>query len=360
MPRLIPNPALPLHAWPDKDRFAWTQFLQGRGDRGRNGQWPFWKESTLRGVQASYGRWLAWLAETNAPELARAPGDRLRPIIVQDYFEELRPRLTNVSISTALIHIVAVTRIISAGYDGKWLRPIVARLRRNQPSTRGKLERIVPIQHLFRLGFDLMANARTFDQDRPHRGMLEYRDGLAVALLAARPLRLANFLALKTGESLRLRGKKLWICFEASETKNGRTLEFPFPPEIRQQYEQYLKVIRPYLALGNGKRGDRTEGRFWVSEVGRPLSRNALYTIIMKRTLLGLGKPVNPHLFRDCMATSIATERSDLIWTIPHMLGHWNSVTSEACYTHAAGVPEQNAFSDHVISLRQRASRSEA
>ena len=354
MPRLIANSALPLHAWPDEDRCGWTQFLQERGGEGDNRRQPFWKDSTLRGIQASYGRWLAWLAQTHAPELALAPGDRLRPNIVQDYFDELRPRLANISISTALIHIEAVTRILSTGYDGKWLRPIVGRLRRDQPSTRGKLDRIVPIQQLFHLGLDLMANARTFDQVRPHQGMLEFRDGLAVALLAARPLRLANFLALKTGESLRFRGKKLWICFEASETKNCRTLELPFPTEIRPQYEQYLRVVRPYLALGNGMRGDRTEGRLWVSEVGRPLSRNALYTIVMKRTLQGLGKPLNPHLFRDCLATSIATERSDLIWTIPHMLGHWNSVTSETFYTHGAGVPEQAIFCEHIIRLRQR------
>jgi integrase/recombinase XerD len=354
MPRVIPHPALPLDAWPVEDRLGWMRFVQARGGKRRIGRWPAWKDSTLRGVQASYGRWLSWLGGTDAAELALPPGGRLRPLTVEGYFDELRPRLAKVSIATAFIHVESVTRILSPGYDGKWLRPIVCRLRRDSSSTRRKLERIVPTKELLQLGLDLMENAWVSAPNGQHRQMLEFRDGLAIALLAVRPLRLANFVALKTGESLQFRGQTLWICFEGHETKNGRPLEFLFPHDIRSQYEHYQQFVRPYLALGNGQQGDRAQGMFWLSGTGTPLSRHALYSIIRKRTSERFGQPVNPHLFRDCIATSIANEWSDLIWTIPHLLGHWNSETSEAVYIHSRGVPEQAVFSEHVRNLRQR------
>jgi integrase/recombinase XerD len=353
MPRITPYPALPPCAWPEGDRRRWIRFLELRsGVKGRF-VLPIWKDCTLRGVQASYGRWLAWLQRTEMAELALDPGDRLRPPVVARYFDELQPRLTNVSIATALIHIESVTRILSPGYNGKWLRPIICRLRRDQPSTRGKLERMVSTQELLQLGLNLMETARPLTRAGEHRRMLEFRDGLALALLAVRPLRLANFVALRIGKSLQLRGNTLWIVFEDDETKNRRRLEFPFPSHLRKHYEHYMLVVRPYLALRDGQPSHQAGGNLWLASSGMPLSKNAMYAIVKKRTLAKFGKSINPHLFRDCIATSIANDRADLIWAIPHLLGHWNSFTSESVYTHAQGSPEQTTFRDHVEGLRK-------
>jgi hypothetical protein len=46
----------------------------------------------------------------------------------------------------------------------------------------------------------------------------------------------------------------------------------------------------------------------WLSMHGSLITDNGIYCLIVARTREGLGQPINPHLFRDCVATSIAID----------------------------------------------------
>ena len=68
-----------------------------------------------------------------------------------------------------------------------------------------------------------------------------YRDGLMIACLAYRPLRLANFIGLELGRQLQRRGTGWWLEIPAAETKTRRPIALPFPAPL----ELYLVRWRP-------------------------------------------------------------------------------------------------------------------
>ena len=72
----------------------------------------------------------------------------------------------------------------------------------------------------------------------------------------------------------------------------------------------------------------------------------------VRRTTEAFGQPVNPHLFRDCLATTLASEEADLTWAIPHVFGH-KALTSERHHNHALGKRETDKFQNHVKTLRR-------
>jgi len=76
----------------------------------------------------------------------------------------------------------------------------------------------------------------------------------------------------------------------------------------------------------------RTSQRLWISEVGGELGAEAVHDQIKKVTLRFVGKPVSPHLFRHCAATSIAEAAPELAHIIQYVLGHTTSVTSDHHY----------------------------
>jgi site-specific recombinase XerD len=187
-----------------------------------------------------------------------------------------------------------------------------------------------------------------------HTSLLQYRDGFAIALLAVRPLRLANFLGVTLGVHLVMRHGTPWLCFESTETKNRMDLEFPFPTSLSEHLAHYLEVVRPVLAARRHVRAQRTADYLWLSQSGNPMGRQTLYAMLKKRTKRQFGKAVNPHLFRDCLATSIASGDANLAWTIPHMLGHWTPASSETHYVHTSGAPEHTIFQRHLEQLKAR------
>ena len=69
-----------------------------------------------------------------------------------------------------------------------------------------------------------------------------------IALLAARPLRLANLVQLTLGRELVRRGEGWWIEIPGADTKTGAPLELPWPEELVPALEIYLATWRPQLA----------------------------------------------------------------------------------------------------------------
>lgn len=72
-----------------------------------------------------------------------------------------------------------------------------------------------------------------------HSALL-FRDGLAIALLAQRPLRRANFAALTLDRHLVRRGADWWLQIPGNETKNGDPIDDPWPASLTAGLENYL------------------------------------------------------------------------------------------------------------------------
>jgi integrase len=204
---------------------------------------------------------------------------------------------------------------------------------------------------LFDLGLELIARAERERTDCAHA--VVHRDGLLVALLAARPLRLRNLAGLALDRTLVFRGTHWWIEFPAPDTKTKEPIEVPWPEPLAAPLEAYLARDRRVLAQLRGGSMHSVGGALWISRHGLPLSRETIYGCIRGRTLEGLGRAINPHLFRDCVATSIAIDDPRHIHIASRLLGHRKISTAEQYYNQARGIEASRLLQDVVLSLRR-------
>ena len=82
------------------------------------------------------------------------------------------------------------------------------------------------------------------------------------------------------------------------------------------------------------------------------MTDNGIYDRIVARTREGLGQPINPHLFRDCAATSVAIDDPAQIGIASRLLGHRNGSTTERYYNQARGLEASRLMQDHLLALR--------
>ena len=233
-------------------------------------------------------------------------------------------------------------------YPGK---ESVIRASRNldRPSLR---QRRVGADELFACGMRLMADAERGTGVPDWRQAQRYRDGLMIALLAARPVRRGNFAAIEIDRHLCRRGAGYQLRFAPSET-NRRPLDFPVPMPLVPRLERYLAHYRPMLC----RRAPRTEPtmRLWVAATGTPLQEASLYARVVKLTQAAFGRPINPHLFRDCAATSLAIEDPAHVRITKDILGHSTLRTSERHYNHAQSLQATRRYQAQIHALRAQA-----
>jgi integrase len=142
----------------------------------------------------------------------------------------------------------------------------------------------------------------------------------------------------------------IYVCtFSAAETKNRRELVEPPPAALTRYIDRYLAEIRPALLRGHAS------DAFWVSTYRRALSEQSIYTTICAATEEELGVRLNPHLFRDALATGIATDDPEHIRMASRLLGHTDPRTTERHYIHAQALRASRRYNGVVLPLRESA-----
>jgi integrase/recombinase XerD len=219
----------------------------------------------------------------------------------------------------------------------------------------------VPAAELFALGLDLMVEAEAALAGDAVDAALAFRDGLMIALLATRPLRQRNFLAIEIGRHLLQAGGWL-LTFRGEETKTHRPLEVTVPRALHAPLERYLRHWRPLLlAIGRRRhpdgRGQAAGERLWVTIDGTAVSVGAQQKALAQRTQARFGWVVNVHLFRDCAATSIAAEDPDHVRMAAQLLGHASLQTTERYYIAANTRTALRRHHDRIREIRRDTSR---
>ena len=151
-----------------------------------------------------------------------------------------------------------------------------------------------------------------------------------MALLALRPFRKRNFAGLRIGTHLIWNGGAWWLVLRREETKTHQPIEVPFPEELLPPLQRYLGHYRGVLA-GDRYRGDH----LWVSYRCGPQSPHTLQLRLVLHTEKAFGRPVNPHLFRDCVATAIAIHDPENVRMAATVLGHRSFAVTERHYNLA-------------------------
>lgn len=343
-----PRLRLILPDWPTRDRAAWLDACRADGLLGDTGIAAHWKQKTKDTVLRNYGIWLAWLNETGRLAAGARPAARATREALASFLAWLKSRnLSPVTIAGRIRNLREAVRVMDPGADLAALDHLLPRLESVAHPVRNKGVRLVSPARLAEVGIDRMRRHRASIHGSISRLEAErYRDGLIIAFLAFRPLRLGNLAAIELDRHLQRRGKGYWCWFKAEETKDRQSLEFPLPLSLTHWIDLYLSVCRPALLR------DRSSPRLWISMRSTPMTDNSIYFRVVEVTAATIGRPINPHLFRDCVATFIAEQAPEQIRIVSRILGHATLESAEDHYNQAGSLSAQARYLDALAKLR--------
>ncbi|WPZ34045.1 site-specific integrase [Thalassobaculum sp. OXR-137] len=339
---------LPVMDWPSIDRELWQRARADSDLLEDGGLAEHWRPDTVRKVEKAYGRYLTFLVSTGSLSGATSPAERISRQLVAQYIGVLREQVASKTLAGRIIDLGEAIRVMSPGSDIEWLRRLGRRLSSQITPVRNKHSRIVPIDQLFDLGVDLMERSKHDRGPRPSSASVQFRDGLMIALLAARPFRLRTFWRLRVGRHLRRSGDGYLIQIWDEDAKTGRGDVYPLPQDLPPYVDDYLNRVRPLLLNG------RDSDKLWISWAGDDLSECGIHDKIEERTKARFGHAINPHLFRDCAATSIAIEDPEHVRIIKSILGHTSLETSQRFYNQGQSMSAQRDLNRAVLSRRKR------
>jgi integrase len=338
----------PVADWPQTDRALWHAALTPGDVLEEGGSRARYSAASNRKNADCYGLWLAWLE--GGPNEADAPADRITPEHVRAYVSELSGVVAPITVLTHLRALYEMALVFDQARDWRWICQVASRVRMHAEPVCRKRYRMVSSHELLLLGQQLMLDAPA--QPSPRLRARAFRNGLIIALLAARPLRRRNLAGIELDRTLVRRGTAWWIDIPAEETKTRRPIEAPWPAALTPALEVYLNEHRPILAKRVGRWTRPVGNALWVSSDGSPMRPRALYEMIVARTAEAFGKPINPHLFRDCAATSIAIEDPAHVRIASQILGHRSPVSTERYYNQAQTIDAARLYQDFPIQLR--------
>ena len=332
--------SLLIQEWPDADRQAWEAACRPGIRLKPGGSADYLAEVSREDFARRYGAFLGFLQRRGTLDLNAAAAAQVTPSNVEPYITELNARVRSVTVWNCIYKLRRAAELLTPGTDYSWLAEIEKDLALVM-EPRSKFDRSVFTQLLAQAGLTLVAEAQQFaknDLDRA-RGV---RNGLMIALLAHRPMRIKNFATLEIGRTFKQVQDSWWIALPRQSTKTKRLDERRVPEILNDVIDVYLKQSRPDL-LGSR---EPTDFLWASSRTGRRMTTKNLGTLISKITYRTLGVDVSPHLFRTAAATTAAMYGGSTPHLASAVLGntdlrvteeHYNRATSiEAAKTYAA------------------------
>jgi integrase/recombinase XerD len=332
--------------WPKDDQKAWETMLadgdifDGRGPAGH------WRPETRKTNSYHYGRWLGYLAYVDDLDPGTRPEDRVTRKRVESYYQHLVQLGTTAPCTrvTMLVGLKEVTRAMAPDQNWRWLQDLCNRLGRTAKPSKDKAKRIRSSIEIYEAACKGLSDLADGPLDLKH--CLVYRDHLMLAFLTARPLRVKNFTALEIGRHM-IRTEDRWlITIPAPETKTNADIEFWLPSDLVPWFERYLHEIRPRFPDA-----DSTD-QLWLYEKGAALPRSFVYRRIVPLTEKLFGQAINPHLLRDCAATTLSLESIDHARLAPVILSHRSAKTTERYYIQARNLEASRRINGILANIK--------
>jgi integrase len=311
-----------------------------------------WSERSRTKTARGYGRWLSWLFGKELLDLEQSPDDRVTEPRVKTYIVDLVGTSNGgYTVVCRIQELYDAIRVMAPDRDWSWLRRIQNALRARAVPVRDKRARMQPAGELSKLGRALMQSAETA-LDKPLLARaVRYRDGMMIALLAHRPLRGANFGAITLGVHLIPQRHEYALSFRAEEVKSRRPIITAVPATLVPALTRYIEYYRPLLLTRGGRQDPASCDALWVSETGVALNPLSIPNRIKKHTKAAFGKHICPHLFRDCVATTIAIDDPTHVRGIISILGHSTLAISEKHYNQARGLDASRRYQQVIAEL---------
>lgn len=322
--------------WPEADQVAWAQASR-QPDPLDLAPAPaaHLRPSTRTQYERGYGGWLKWLLTRDELNDV-APGERVTEDRVRAYYRAMIDKgYAGYTIADRLVALAQIIKCIDPEGDYSWISLAARRIHcetRPVKDIRGSLR---PSDELFQLGLELMNEATDGRFRKSADRALLYRDGLMIALLAKRPIRVGNLASISVGEHLRQVEGGWRLAFEGHEVKNHRPFACGWPSDLDHALQYYLDQIRPLL-LRSPEPASRA---LWLTfGAGQRMRAGDILVRIKNRTQERFGRPMTPHHFRHAAATTIAVNSPEDAGDIAAVLGHSRRKTSDDHYNLATSL----------------------
>lgn len=331
--------------WPECDRVAFCAKLQPGSilDAG-SGSLAHLRAPSIKQLKYGYGCWLGYLLSHNIFDVNRSGIEFLSPELFREYVALLRSILASKTVVGYIDQFGRLARLLHPQSDWQLLQTTARQLQRNLRPFRDIRTRCRPSIELYHLDNKLIEKSE--GRPNPMSSAREFRNGLIIAFLAARPLRIRNLSMIAVNRHLQLRGEKYWLHFDRGETKGDRDLDFPWPEPLNGALSTYLQVHRPVIIGQSGIESDAA-GLLWM------MSSGGLYEMITTQTARWFGQPVNPQSFRHAAATSAAIEDPEHVGIVTTILGHSSFRTAEKYYNMATSIDAARRYQKCIVKLRK-------
>lgn len=333
--------------WPERDRNAWELAL-APGDllEGTVGAGHHWCEDTREKHRKDYGRWLTFIIASGRYDREAAPVAEVVPDAVREYLQILETQVASWTIWGRLAGLTAVARAFAPEKDWRWLDRIMRRLESRTSDLRAKHPRLRPAKEIFDWA---RRRLREIEHDPPKRDAPSaYRDALMIGLLISCPtMRLRNLTQIEIGTHLVEMSDGWELRFRGTEMKARKPVEIPVPRQLSPFLERYISEVRPGLL------GEKYSERLWITRYGCPMTKKSVHARITTVTKRAFGRPINPHLFRDCAATTVALDDPKHVRIAAPILGHTDPRTTERHYIQAQQIDAGRKLQASLRALRR-------
>ena len=325
-------------AWPKADRSLWEAACRPASITEEGGEAAALRPDSRKKIVKGYGAWLSFLAArgwlvTEETPAQRATRARLaayfaamealnrRPYSILGRFMELRMALKAMAPRVNTAWILAP--------NGLTIRQIL------DPAPRAMT--IPDAKVLFQWGLKLMDSTKLEDPRR--HGLVQFRDGLLIAMLAARGRRLRSMALLRLGQEFIRCGNGYRVELQPSQVKTGKSDSFDLPARLSSYIDIYLQTVRPALLR------DHCHNALWVGIDGRPLEAKGIQEMVCKRSKTRFGIAFGPHRFRHSIATTVPLLAPEVPGLASPLLGI-SKDTVQAHYDRASQVMAVKLFQE--------------
>ncbi|MBP2157493.1 MULTISPECIES: hypothetical protein [Asticcacaulis] len=342
---------LRLDEWPAQDRKLWLKSRERHDMFDEQGFAADWRPATVTGVEKGYGTYVAWLAQANALLPDETPMSRATKPRIDAFLNAYSPGRAEATIASTIRHVAYMVRACHPPHGHEWLTQMAHRMTNLATPSRPKAPRMATLTELLDLGNRLMDEGKKLLTKGQSQGAWLFRDGLLISMLIAHPLRRRNIAAMKLEKTVLIDEGGVHVHFAGHETKTRNSISFSYPAWLTEPFVFYLEHVRPRLLEKSS--GD-DNGHIWIGRRGRPMPENDITQATGRRTVEYLGRRVSPHLFRDCVATGIATLDPKHVGITSTVLDHANLASSQKYYNQATGFGALNRYQSVLGKIRQK------
>lgn len=312
---------IPFNRFPASHQTLWKKGMTERDRYGSLRYGVTLSPYTERGARSGWGRFLATCSEE---ERSTEPVDLVAPETVRRFVNQMEQSGNRSNtVANRICQVRVALRIMRPEADFSWLTsPDGNNVRSLFQSDR----RPIKIYHslmMYRWGLQLMDQALRID--RPKRRAVQYRNGLMIAILAARAPRLRSIAAPRLGIQIIRHDDRFRFVFGKQDLKWSRaSQEYKLPSGLTCRIEHYLTIERPILLAGSD------HDWLWVGLGGARLRERGIESTIRRQSWKRFGETFGPHRFRHGAGTIAPMADPKHPAAVAAMLGHSKAVSEKA------------------------------